>query len=159
MPTQLILRPMQDDPELVRGDNGRAHWRARSFDPAFIASIPPQEPPLRPGWYMARANMVQRSGQIAGPRLYIPFVGGGYSEHRSVTLIPEGGAYEAEFVISSATDHLRFDPSIYPCEFDCDGIELVPITGRRRWVRSGGSFLQALGRLKARQLEIGRAHV
>ena len=148
----LTLHPMASDPALARDENGHAYWHADSCDPAFIASMPPGEPPLT-GWYRARVKVVERSGHLAGPRLYIPFPGGGYSEYRSAELKLEGGSYVAEFFTSGATSHLRFDPSIYPCDFECDAIELVPIE-RRRWTQSGRSVFQAIRRLKSRQLAL-----
>jgi len=113
--TELTLRPFDDDPELVEDSGGTPFWRSESCDPAFLASLPEGEPPLRRGWYLARVRLVERSGRIAGPRLYIPFPHGGFSEFRSVELKPKGGVYTGEFFVSDPASRFRFDPSFYPC--------------------------------------------
>ena len=154
MSIALTLRPLADDPVLVQDASGGAHWRAESSDPAFIASIPEGQPPLSAGWYVAHTSLVQRSGRVAGPRLYIPHPSGGYSEFRSVELKPRGGTYVAEFFVSDPTTQFRFDPSFYPCEFDCDAIELTPAAGIRRWFGTVVGMFKVLGRLSPRQLVV-----
>jgi len=154
VPIELSLRPLEGDPALVHDESGRPHWRANSCDPAFIASVSPQGSPLAPGWYVARAKLLPRSGHIAGPRLYIPFADGGYSEFRAVEMKLVDGAYEGEFFISHAAREIRFDPSIYPCEFDCRSIDFSPVAGRHRWVESAVGLLKVVGRLKGRQLQV-----
>jgi GT2 family glycosyltransferase len=152
--TKLSLRPFQDDPQLVRDESGASHWRSESCDPAFLAAVAPGEPPLDAGWYVVRAKVVQRSGRVAGPRLYVPFPTGGFAEFRSVELKLAGGDYTAEVFVSNRTSELRFDPSIYPCEFDCDGIELAPVASVRRWLRTARTVGQSIRSLKREQLRV-----
>ena len=144
---------MDNDPALVR-DSAGAFWRATSSDPAFIASLPPGRPPLPAGWYRASVEIVQRTGRVAGPRLYIPEASGGFSEFRSLELKPQGGRYTGEFFVSGPTSRLRFDPSLYPCEFDCGGIDLTPLSAARRWLRTAIGISRILPRLNARQLAV-----
>ncbi len=151
---ELTLRPLEKDPELVQDPSGRAHWRSTTCDPAFIASVPAGEAPVETGWYTARVNILERSGRVAGPRLYIPFPTGGYSEFRSVELKPKDGFYSAEFFVSDRTARFRFDPSLYPCEFDCDAIQLAPVAGLRRWLATAAGIGRVVRRLKARQLVV-----
>jgi GT2 family glycosyltransferase len=141
---------MQDDPVLVHDETG-GYWRATSFDPAFVASAPAGEM-LPRGSYRVRVPMRQRSGHLAGPRLYMPFAGGAYSEYRSVELRASGDVYEGEVFVGNATRELRFDPSIYPCEFDCGRLELTPVAGRGRMMESVRQLTEALGRLRSAQL-------
>jgi len=143
---------MQDDPVLVRDEAG-SFWRASSFDPAFMARSA-QGTLLPRGTYRARIAMRQRSGHLAGPRLYLPFVGGAFSEYRSVELKAAGDWYEAEVFVGSDTRELRFDPSIYPCEFECGALELEPVAERGRMLRSAGQLVDALGRLRSAQLSM-----
>lgn len=154
MAIELTLRPLDSDPQLVQDPAQGTFWRSESCDPAFAASLPEGRPPLSRGWYQARVEIVQRKGRIAGPRLYIPFPGGGYSEFRSVELKPRGGAYTAEFFVSDPAAQFRFDPSFYPCEFTCGAIELTPVSGVRRWAHTAMGFFRVLGRLKPQQLVV-----
>lgn len=147
---ELSLEPMQNDPVRVQDGNVGSYWRASSCDPAFTASLPPGDPPLGRGWYAVRTNLVPRSGRIAGPRLYLPFPLGGYSELFSVELKLAGGAYASEVFLSHPAAQFRFDPSIYPCEFECEGIEVSPIRGWRRWL----DVAQSLKRLNPQQLRV-----
>jgi GT2 family glycosyltransferase/predicted SAM-dependent methyltransferase len=128
----LILKPLDNDPRDLVADDGSRVWGAYSCDPAFIARLPGSEPPLKPGWYVATAHLVDRSGHVAGPRLYIPDHAGSFSELRSVELLRKGTAYEAEFFLPRAVDHFRFDPSIYPCEFVCETIRLTRVPREQR---------------------------
>jgi GT2 family glycosyltransferase len=151
---ELTLRPIDNDPALVQDENGRSYWRSHSSDPAFFASIRQGEPPVSEGWYVARVNLVQRSGRIAGPRLYIPFPTGGYSEFRSVELKPKESVYTAEIFVSHPASEFRFDPSMYPCEFDCDAIHLAPASGVRRWLNTALGLVRVIGRLNVKQLVV-----
>ena len=156
MSIALTLRPLENDPELVHDDAGSAYWRSISCDPAFIASVPAGAAPLATGWYKARVDLRHRSGRIAGPRLYIAFPEGGYAEFRSVELelALVDGMYSADVFVSSPTTQFRFDPSIYPCEFDCDVIHLAPVAGIRRWFSTALGISQVVGRLKVQQLVV-----
>jgi GT2 family glycosyltransferase len=149
---QLTLRPLEDDPELARDEAGRTFWRSGSCDPAFLASVPPGAPPLSVGWYAVRARIGERSGRVAGPRIYIPFPTGGFAEFRSVEMAMLDGVYFAEVFVSHEMGHLRFDPSLYPCEFECEGLELERVGGARRWVKTGTGIVQVVARLNSHQL-------
>jgi GT2 family glycosyltransferase/glycosyltransferase involved in cell wall biosynthesis len=151
-PVELVVRPMGRDPKPVEGQPSR--WLAESSDPAFAASVAPGEPLIRPGWYRARAALAASSGRLAGPRLYAPFPSGGYSEFRSVELMPEGDAYAADIYVSGKTAELRFDPSIYPCQFDFTGLRLEPIPGARRWLRTGAGLAGVVRSLPWQQLVV-----
>ncbi len=142
---------MQKDPKRVKSGTG-AFWRAESSDPAFIArpSAPVGEFPR--GWYVARTRIVERSGRLAGPRLYIPFPTGGYAESRAVELHLDGDHYTAEFFIADGVDHFRFDPSVYPCDFECEGLTLEPLAGNSRFVDTVGKMTRVLSRLSIKQL-------
>jgi O-antigen biosynthesis protein len=153
MQIELVLRPMNSDPVLAHDEAGGTFWRAVSSDPAFIASSRAHGP-LRPGWYAARVRLVERRGRVAGPRIYIPFPSGGYSEFRSVELAFDGSCYVGEFLVSDSTTELRFDPSFYPCEFDCDPIHLTPLSGFRRSVQTAVSVFKVVNNLKMRQLAV-----
>jgi GT2 family glycosyltransferase len=154
MAIELQLRPMNADPVLVHDESGRAFWRALSSDPAFIASTGPGPGPLKSGWYDARVRLAERSGRIAGPRIYIPFPTGGYSEFHSVELSYDGTVYHAEIFVADSIADLRFDPSFYPCEFECGGIELTPLTGVQKSLHTAGRILTVLSHLKLRQLAL-----
>jgi GT2 family glycosyltransferase len=146
---------MNNDPVLVHDGTGGGYWRSDSSDSAFFASMPQGGPPLRAGWYVARVKLVQRSGRVVGPRLYIPFPSGGYAEFRSVELLPQGDSYTAEFFVGDPTAEFRFDPSTYPSEFDCGAIELTPASGAvRRWFNTALGIVEILGRLKVQQLAV-----
>jgi GT2 family glycosyltransferase len=149
----LSLIPLENDPDLVQDETG-TYWRSTSCDPAFLASVPEGRSPLEVGWYSVRVRLVERSGRIAGPRLYIPFPAGGYSEFRSVELKLADGLYGADVFVSSPARQFRFDPSIYPCEFVCDGITLAPASGLRRWMGTALGMMQVIRRLKPQQLAV-----
>jgi len=151
---ELTLRPLENDPVPVRDAQGGEHWRAVSCDAAFLASLPREGPSVGPGWYRASVRLVERGGRLAGPRLYVPFASGGYSEVRSVELQAAGGAWSGELFVPSPTRQFRFDPSIYPCEFECGPVEMVPIPGVRRWLRAGWEVARSLGRLRTAQLSM-----
>ncbi|QJR16531.1 glycosyltransferase family 2 protein [Usitatibacter palustris] len=150
----LTLKPLEKDPDPVEGEDGRRYWRARSFDPSFLASLPTSQSSLKPGWYKARATMVLRSGQIAGPQLYIPLSWGGYSEVSSVKFVLEGDEYVTEFYLPSTVRDFRFDPSIYPCEFECAGIQVEPAPGKAGAKSAFGSSLETLRKVHPRQLAL-----
>jgi O-antigen biosynthesis protein len=154
MPIALQLRPLDDDPQPALDAQGRAYWRAETSDSAFLATPPAGMRALAAGWYKVRVRMVERSGRLSGPRLYIPFPGEGFSELRSIELQLSGDTYVGEIFVTSGTDRFRFDPSIYPCEFDCGGIELTRTTSVRRWVRTGVGIVKVLTRLDPRQLAV-----
>lgn len=153
MSLELSLRPAGKDPVSVPDGDAGTFWRSESSDPAFIASVPGHRN-ITPGWYVAKVEIVQRSGRLAGPKLYIPFPGGGYSELRSVELKHEGDTYTAEFLISEPTAELRFDPSIYPCEFSCGPLRLAPAPSARRWARTAVGIAAVVGRLSPKQLMV-----
>jgi len=151
---RLTLNPIDNDPAPIRDAAGGRHWRSESCDPAFTATVAPGAPPVARGWYVARASIVERAGRIAGPRLYMPFPSGGYSEFRSVELRPKEGRYCAELFVADPTRQFRFDPSFYPCEFDCDGVELAPVSGVRRWLHTAFGISGVVARLKPGQLAV-----
>lgn len=154
MAIELTLRPMNTDPVLAHDESGAAYWRAVSSDPAFLASTPPGTTPLKSGWYAARVHLAERRGRVAGPRIYIPFPTGGYSEFRSIELSYDGVCYQGEIFVTDSTAELRFDPSFYPCEFDCDGIELTPLTGFQKSLHTAAGIVTVLSHLKLRQLKL-----
>ncbi len=145
---------MGEDPQSIEEGSGRRYWKATSFDPQFFAALPKESFPLKRGWYRASVSMSVRTGQIAGPRLYMPFSWGGYSEDRATDFKLQDGVYIAEFFVPRSTDHFRFDPSLYPCEFDCTGLTLEPISGLRHSLRTSASLLAAVGRLKPAYLAL-----
>ena len=149
-PVELVVRPMGPDPKPAPGHPSR--WIAETSDPALAAAVPPGQPPIRPGWYRAHARLAGTSGRLAGPRLYVPFPRGGFSEFRSVELMPDKDGYAAEVHVSDRALVLRFDPSIYPCEFDCDGVSLAPISGVRRWFATLLGLGQVVRALPIQQL-------
>jgi len=151
---ELTLRPMAGDPAAARDSSGRPYWRALSFDPAFVASVPCELPALGRGWYTVSASLVERGGQVAGPRLYVPYPLGGYSEQSSVEFALADGTYTAEVFVSSPTRELRFDPSIYPCEFECDAIRLTPVVGARRGLATAFDVAKAFARVRPKQLMV-----
>jgi GT2 family glycosyltransferase len=151
---ELTLRPLENDPVPVDGPEGGTRWRAVSCDSAFLASLPRDGPAVGPGWYRARVRLAERGGRLAGPRLYVPFASGGYSETRSVELQPAEGAYTGEIFVPSPTRQFRFDPSIYPCEFESGPLEMEPIPGLARWMRAGWEVARSLGRLRTAQLSM-----
>jgi hypothetical protein len=144
----LTIRPMKKDPVRVPSQAG-AFWRATSSDPAFIARPPKGTGKLKPGWYVIRTRIVERSGRLAGPRVYIPFPKGGYAESRAVELEHDGEYYRAEVLISDGVDHFRFDPSIYPCEFACDGLSIEELPGHHRRFDTVRDMARVIGRLLA----------
>ena len=148
---ELTLRPMQKDPKRVKSGAG-SFWRAESSDPAFIAKQPGSAGMFKPGWYVVRTRIVERTGRLAGPRIYIPFPAGGYAESRAVELKLEGDYYSAEVLISDGVDHFRFDPSIYPCEFECDGLTMEPLPGGHRRMDTMRDMTRILARLSPKQV-------
>ena len=117
---QLALAPCNGDPEPLGIVDGVRTWRARSFDPAFTAHAPA---PLARGWYRLRAEIDCRSGDVAGPRIYVPDASGAFSERRSIEMRREGHGFVAEVFVEAGTRTLRFDPSRNPCEFRCEHVE------------------------------------
>src|SRR5262249_8224617 len=91
---------------------------------------------------------------VAGARIYVPLVGGGYSNLRSIELQMKDGKYTAEFYISSPTDELRFDPSIYPCEFECDSLHVALAPTRPRSLQGMVQATRALARLRPAQIAV-----
>jgi SAM-dependent methyltransferase len=128
---QLQLTPLQADPVYLGIENGSRIWGASTIDPAFTARLPQGSPPLEAGWYKASVVIDGRSGEVRGPRLYLPDAGGAYSEERTVDMAREGAAYTAEFFLASPVEHVRFDPSTTRCEFACDGLQISPIDGAK----------------------------
>jgi GT2 family glycosyltransferase len=150
---EFTLRPLENDPEPVGDGATGTRWRSTTCDSAFLATVAAGRA-LGPGWYRVQVRLVELGGRVAGPRLYVPFASGGYSEVRSVELQPGDGAYAGEVFVPSPTRQLRFDPSIYPCEFECAGLELAPIPGFTRWLRTGWEIVRSLGRLRAPQVSM-----
>ncbi|MGE5094452.1 MAG: glycosyltransferase family 2 protein [Betaproteobacteria bacterium] len=154
MAVDLVLRPFEGDPERVAGKAGASWWRAKTSDPAFIAELPAGTT-LAPGWYVARVRIAHRGGRVAGPRVYVPFPQGGFSEFRSVELSPaEDDVYTGEFFVSDPATQLRFDPSFYPCEFECDGLQVAPVASTRRWIKTAVGIAGVMGRLRMKQLVV-----
>src|ERR1700674_4255667 len=87
---RLELSPQSGDPEDLGVEDGARIWRARSFDPAFIAKSPAAGGGFAAGWYRATAAIHCRSGDIDSPRLYLPDRAGNFSEAQSVEMRREG---------------------------------------------------------------------
>jgi GT2 family glycosyltransferase len=151
MSIRLSLTPQQDDPQRVE-ENGQAFWRATSSDPAFLAR--PPGAPLARGWYRVRTRLAASTGRLAGPRLYVPHETGGFSEFRSVELQLHGEDYTGEIFISHPTAELRFDPSFYPCDFTCEFLEMAPLEGSRRWVKTFKGVAGVIAGLSGKQLRV-----
>jgi O-antigen biosynthesis protein len=47
---------------------------------------------------------------------------------------------------------VRFDPSFYPCEFECDSLAFEPIAPGQRWVKTSLGIVKIVARLNWRQL-------
>lgn len=142
---------MEKDPERV-GSGAGAFWRAVSSDPAFLARPASEAGHFPLGWYRIRTRIVERSGRLAGPRIYIPFPTGGYAESRAVELHLDGEEYVAEFYIADGVDHFRFDPSIYPCEFECEGLVMESVAGNHRFLDTARRMAGVLARLHPKLL-------
>lgn len=150
----LTLRPLQGDPQLVEDPAGGTYWRAKSSDPAFIAALPADSAAPKSGWYRASVKLRSRTGNVAGPRLYVPLTWGGYSEDRSVELLLDGDAYAADVFLPSGLREFRFDPSIYPCDFDCGPLVLTRLPERRaQWAQALGT-VRALSRIDSKLLSV-----
>jgi hypothetical protein len=121
----LELVPQDGDPEDLGVEAGSRLWRARWFDPKFLARAPGE--PFKPGWYRAVATIDCRSGHIEAPRLYLPAESGGFSEESSVAMARDGWTFRADFYLPRPAPLLRFDPSTKPCEFTCDGLSVEPV--------------------------------
>lgn len=126
----LDLAPIGNDPRDLGLQNGDRVWGAYSKDPGFIATLPGGAP-VQPGWYRARVRLDGRSGDIDRPQLYVPDAAGHYSEARSIELRRDGTHYAVEFHLAHPATQLRIDPSVYPCEFACNALELTPLPTRR----------------------------
>lgn len=154
MTMQLDLQPLERDPKLLRSKSGELYWHASSCDPVFIARLPEGSPAPQLGWYRVTVNLRQRSGQVAGPRLYVPYSWGGYSEDRSVELALDDGIYSAEIFLPQALTEFRFDPSVYPCEFECESLVLTPIAGRRTQLANALKLVRAVAGVDARLFSV-----
>lgn len=121
----LQLTPLVADPVDTGSDGAATIWAASTLDPAFIARVAKGGASLQPGWYRASVVLDGRSGEIRGPRLYLPHADGHFSETNTVELARQGRAYTAAFFLPNATDHLRLDPSTTRCEFACAGLEIT----------------------------------
>jgi hypothetical protein len=80
----LELVPQNGDPVDQGLEGGARLWRARGFDPSFLAHSP--DAVFKPGWYRAVAAIDCRSGDIEAPQLYLPTDSGGFSEESSVSV-------------------------------------------------------------------------
>jgi GT2 family glycosyltransferase len=138
----LGLRPDdgQQDPELCTDAQGQLYWHAISCDPVFLTEPPPV--PIAPGWYHVRVQMVTKSGLLAGPRLYLPDNAGHYSEARAIELTLDGDQHVGRFYLPREATRLRFDPSIYPCDFTCSALQITPLTGAVSWQASLARLVQ-----------------
>jgi predicted SAM-dependent methyltransferase len=126
---RLQLKPLYGDPVEIGNGGGQRVWAASTIDPAFDARSAEGSGPFQPGWYRVSAPLRARSGEIRAPRLYFPDSGGGFSEGRTLELARQGGVFTADFYLAEPIDHLRFDPSNMPCEFTCEALEMIPISG------------------------------
>ena len=156
----LQLAPLHADPRALGLENGVRIWEASSNDPSFLATVPEGSGALAAGWYCATATLDGRSGDIHRPQVYIPDQAGHFSEDRSVQLMREGPGYTADFFLPHAVDHLRFDPSVSPCEFACDSLQVANIQGprRRKGARANSHIAAFVGWGRARlQALVGRA--
>jgi GT2 family glycosyltransferase len=148
-PCMLPVRPLTKDPVPVAESKGRTYFRATSCEPHQVASRPPPTPAPSPGWYGVRIELAQRDGNLAGPRVYLPSPDG-CTESRSVELQLVDGAFVADIYLRHRARELRFDPSIYPCDFDCEPMRLTYL-GSRRWWRAAAALARAARRLNGEQ--------
>ena len=148
----LAIAPFENDPTLEHDAQGRPFWRSKTCDSAFIARVPEGHGKIAKGWYVVTTDIVQLSGRIAGPRFYVPLAGGGYSKVRSVEFQLKEGKYSVEVFVATPADEFRFDPSIYPCEFECEGLQLAPALPRPKTWGGVVDLVQALRRLRPAQL-------
>jgi hypothetical protein len=126
---RLQLKSLYGDPIEIGKEDGQRIWAASTIDPAFDARSAEGDAPLQPGWYRVNAPLRARSGEIRAPRIYFPDSAGGFSEARTVELARQGGIFTAEFYLAQPTAHLRFDPSNALCEFTCEALDVIPISG------------------------------
>src|SRR5688572_3243227 len=61
----------------------------------------------------------------------------------------EDGLYVAEVLVNDGARELRFDPSIYPCDFECGGLELTAKS--RGPLEATRGFIGALAGVRYRQ--------
>jgi hypothetical protein len=132
-PLELGLIPdeKQQDPTLYNNIHGEPFWRAFTCDPVFLTVERPL--PIAPGWYEVMVNLESINGLLAGPRLYMPDDDGHFSEARAIELILADDHYEGRFYLPRQAARLRFDPSIYPCDFTCGPLQLTPVKGPASW--------------------------
>jgi 2-polyprenyl-3-methyl-5-hydroxy-6-metoxy-1,4-benzoquinol methylase len=119
------LHPLRGDPVDIGLEEGARMWLAKTCDPAFLATPPAGTPGLAPGWYRVSIFLDGRSGNIDQPQIYVPDMHGAHSEERVVPLEREGDSHVACFFTPAPIDHLRLDPSRYPCQFACDGMDVT----------------------------------
>jgi len=148
-PCMLPVRPLNRDPVLVGESNGQSYFRATSCDPQLVASLPLGTPATTPGWYGLRVELTQRDGNLAGPRVYLPSPDG-CTESRSVELQLVNGAFVADIYLRHRARELRFDPTIYPCSFDCQPMRLTYL-GSGRWWRAAAALVRAAPGLNREQ--------
>ncbi len=132
-PLELGLIPdeKQQDPTLYNNIHGEPFWRAFTCDPVFLTVELPL--PIAPGWYEVKVNLESINGLLAGPRLYMPDDDGHFSEARAIELILADDHYVGRFYLPRQAARLRFDPSIYPCDFTCGPLQLTPVKGPASW--------------------------
>jgi len=98
----------------------RRQWQATTHDPQFrLSSVAFR---VVRGWISISVTM--RSEEHMVPKLYFNF-GEGYSEARSITLLPiDETTYQAEVMLPSPPKGIRFDPCEKACRFFMDDITI-----------------------------------
>lgn len=144
---RLVIRPGEEDPQLVDDGDGKPYWRAVTGDPQLAASATPGSSSIARGWHRVSVTLAHRSGDVFAPRIYLPSPAGRHSEAESVELEPVDGAYVADIFVPRPIRELRFDPSLRPCEFDAHDVRVTAYVGPERWLRAAADALLRAARL------------
>ncbi len=129
---RLELAPLHPDPIDLGNAGGARMWRVSTDDPAFTATVAGNTASIERGWYRASALLDCRRGELRDPRLYVPGMDGRFSEAASVPMVRHGSTYTVDFYLPRAASVLRFDPSVTPCDFACDALQVSSIARPRR---------------------------
>jgi O-antigen biosynthesis protein len=98
----------------------RRRWKATGSDPQFRCIFPRGISSIPAGWYWFEIDIAGTSRKLMSPALY-PDYGNGDSEYHALSLpfVGEGGAAGKGVVrFTHDVEHLRFDPSAAPGEFE-----------------------------------------
>ena len=112
------------------GDQSLNQWRAVGSDPHFnLAFNTGQQIDLPGGWYLLNIDIVERSGNLDAPRLYVDY-GTGFSEAYAVAMSPLRTKRGLKGVVrlEQRVVGLRFDPSVEPCVFSMESITVNRIS-------------------------------